>query len=89
MIIIAILMTSFGGEKEKWQTDNKPLGNVHLVGSVPLESSQAVFSLASSILGNHLCRVPDGETGERINWISWQIDQFAKISSTRAYLFTP
>lgn len=42
---------------------------VPLVGSVPLESSEAVFRAAGSILGNRLRRVPDGETGERHYWI--------------------
>lgn len=45
---------------------------VHLVGSVPLESNVAVFTLASALLGQHLLRLPDGETGVRRNWISWQ-----------------
>ncbi|MDP6452461.1 MAG: hypothetical protein QF898_04040 [SAR202 cluster bacterium] len=44
----------------------------HLVGSVPLSDSQEVFRTASSILGDHLLRIPDGETGERSNWIGWQ-----------------
>ena len=43
-----------------------------LVGSVPLESSDEVFRRAASILGDHLERMPDGETGDRINWIGWQ-----------------
>ncbi|MEM7118188.1 MAG: hypothetical protein AAF614_37510 [Chloroflexota bacterium] len=55
---------------------NQPQG-VHLVGSVPLENSQTVFSKASEILGQHLRRMPDGETGERTNWISWQKEVFA------------
>ena len=45
---------------------------VHLVGSVPLENGREVFEMSSSILGNHLHRMPDGETQERINWIAWQ-----------------
>jgi hypothetical protein len=44
----------------------------HLVGSVPLEDSAAVFRAASSVLGNQLRRIPDGETGDRTNWIGWQ-----------------
>ncbi len=44
-----------------------------LVGSVPLEDSEAVFRTASAILGDHLQRIPDGETGARINWIGWQV----------------
>jgi len=45
---------------------------VHLVGSFPLESNTAVFRLATTILGNHLRRLPDGETGVRKGWIGWQ-----------------
>lgn len=45
---------------------------VHLVGSVPLESNVAVFTLASTLLGRHLRRLTDGETGVRLHWISWQ-----------------
>ncbi len=45
---------------------------VHLVGSVPLENGRNVFEMSSSILGNHLHRIPDGETNERTNWIAWQ-----------------
>ena len=45
---------------------------VHLVGGVPLGSAEDVFRAATSILGGRLRRIPDGETGERINWIGWQ-----------------
>jgi len=49
----------------------------HLNGSVPLASSEEVFRTASSILGGRLRRIPDGETGDRTNWIGWQIQFFA------------
>ena len=51
----------------------------HLVGSVPLEDSRAVFEMASAILGQHLHRLPDGETGIRANWVRWQ---FAVLANT-------
>ena len=44
----------------------------HLVGSVPGANSEEVFRLATSRLGRHLRRIPDGETGPRWHWISWQ-----------------
>ena len=44
----------------------------HLVGSVPLPDSEAVFREVSGALGPHLRRLPDGETGERIRWIWFQ-----------------
>lgn len=47
---------------------------VLLVGSVPLANEEEVFRTASSILGNRLRRIPDGETGNRILWITWQMD---------------
>jgi hypothetical protein len=46
---------------------------VHLVGSVPLEDSEAVFRATAAALGPWLARLPDGETGDRTNWIEWQI----------------
>jgi hypothetical protein len=49
----------------------RPKG-AHLVGSVPLESSEQVFRTAAATLGAHLERIPDGETGERTTWIAWQ-----------------
>jgi hypothetical protein len=52
-------------------TQHLPRG-VHLVGSVPLRDAEDVFRAATSILGGRLRRIPDGETGERINWIGWQ-----------------
>src|SRR6266540_3652619 len=45
---------------------------VHLVGSAPVASAEDLFRLAGPILGRHLRRLPDGETGERLNWILWQ-----------------
>jgi len=45
--------------------------NVHLVGSVPLANAQEVFETASAALGSRLSRIPDGETGERGDWITW------------------
>jgi hypothetical protein len=44
----------------------------HLVGSVSLDDSEAVISTAAKILGNHLERIPDGETGPRQHWAFWQ-----------------
>ena len=51
---------------------------VHLVGSVPLASEEAVFRTASEILGERVKRLPDGETGVRSNWIGWQAAVFAR-----------
>ena len=50
---------------------------VHLNGSIPLANADEVFRVTSSILGERLRRIPDGETGIRTNWIGWQSDVFA------------
>ena len=45
---------------------------IHLVGSVPLESSADVFEQVCGAIGPYLARIPDGETGERGGWIAFQ-----------------
>ena len=57
-------------------TLSQPRG-VHLVGSIPLASAEEVFRAGSSILGERLRRIPDGETGVRAGWIGWQYAFFA------------
>jgi len=47
-------------------------GLAHLVGSVPLDSAEAVFRTVGRALGAQLARMPDGETGVRRRWIYWQ-----------------
>ncbi len=44
---------------------------VYLVGSVPLGDAAAVFEAVGAALGNRIARIPDGETGARIDWITW------------------
>jgi len=51
---------------------------VHLNGSIPLANAEEVFRVTSSILGERLHRIPDGETGVRTNWIGWQREVFAR-----------
>jgi hypothetical protein len=45
---------------------------LHLIGSIPLGSSEEVFRTLSQALGSHLSRIPDGETGERSRWVYFQ-----------------
>jgi hypothetical protein len=45
---------------------------LHLIGSIPLGSSEEVFRTVSQALGRHLSRIPDGETGERSRWVYFQ-----------------
>lgn len=49
-----------------------------LVGSIPLDGPDAVFGAVADALGQVLERVPDGETGDRANWIGWQHRVFAE-----------
>ena len=53
------------------------MGHVHLVGSVPLASARDVFVDVSAALGDRLKRIPDGETGDRSDWITWLEPAFA------------
>jgi hypothetical protein len=47
-----------------------------LVGSIPLLSADAVFTAVSAAVGDRVRRMPDGEIGERLNWIVWQGARF-------------
>jgi hypothetical protein len=49
----------------------------HRVGSVPLSDADEVFETAAEILGDRLERIPDGETGERTEWIHFQLPVLA------------
>jgi hypothetical protein len=51
--------------------------NAYLVGSVPLRNAREVFETVSAALGPHLLTLPDGETGERLDWITWLEPVFA------------
>lgn len=45
---------------------------LHLIGSVPLADGEQVFRTVGGALGPWLRCLPDGETGERGRWISFQ-----------------
>ena len=45
---------------------------LHLIGSIPLETSEQVFRTLAKELGPWLKRMPDGETGERSRWVYFQ-----------------
>jgi hypothetical protein len=55
--------------------------HVHLVGSVPMRDAREVFETVSAALGPHLLRIPDGETGKRLDWITWLEPLFADHSA--------
>jgi len=43
---------------------------IHLVGSVPFATSAEVFERISAAFGPRIARIPDGEVGERIDWVT-------------------
>lgn len=45
---------------------------VHLVGSVPLVSTEHVFGTLTTELAGRLQQIPDGETGDRGGFTAWQ-----------------
>ena len=51
--------------------------NVYLVGSVPMADAATVFETVSAALGPMLLTLPDGETGKRLDWITWLEPVFA------------
>jgi len=55
-----------------------PPRGAHLVGSVPLDTADAVFRTVAVSLGDRLRRIPDGETGERALFAGWQVATFAR-----------
>jgi hypothetical protein len=57
-------------------TATRPLGAL-LVGSVPLADTDSVLKTCATHLGSHLRRIPDGETGTRTIWVTWQQGLFA------------
>lgn len=50
----------------------QPDERLHLIGSIPLATSEEVFRTLAQALGPHLSRMPDGETGERSRWVYFQ-----------------
>ncbi|HVJ26074.1 MAG TPA: hypothetical protein VM493_00985 [Vicinamibacterales bacterium] len=51
----------------------------HLVGSLPLNDAEDVFKTVGSELGDHVRRIPDGETGPRSQWIGWAVTKFFEV----------
>jgi hypothetical protein len=50
--------------------------DILLVGSFAAPTAEAVFRTVSGALGNRVRRIPDGETGDRSQWIRWQVFAF-------------
>jgi len=51
----------------------------HLVGGLKAADPEAAMRTAAGILGRHLYAITDGETGERSQWIGWQIAKLTAI----------
>ncbi|OCL12984.1 hypothetical protein AOQ84DRAFT_333330 [Glonium stellatum] len=56
-------------------TSSRPYG-AHLVGSVNLPTREDVFRKTCALLPNRLCRIPDGETGDRNFFVFFQREVF-------------
>jgi hypothetical protein len=50
--------------------------DILLVGSFAAPTAEAVFRTVSEALGKRVRRLPDGETGDRSQWIRWQVFAF-------------
>ena len=59
-------------------SETTALGGVHFVGSVPLSSTEEVFTKLCKALPGRLVTIPDGETGTRGNYIGWELERFPK-----------
>jgi hypothetical protein len=55
-----------------------PDRDIYLVGSVPLASAEEVFLTISAAFGSRIKRIPDGETGDRGDWITWLEPAFSQ-----------
>ena len=56
----------------------------HLVGGLHAPDAETAMTTAARILGRHLQAVPDGETGDRSQWIFWQIDKLTAVDGIEA-----
>lgn len=71
--------------------------HAHLVGSVPADNAEQAMTLAADLLGPSLLTLPDGETGERRNWIVSMVEglrehpdlELARDGHWRSYDDTP
>ena len=58
------------------QTNHQTGHPIHFVGSIPLADAETVFRTLAVAVGDRATRWPDGETGDRTNWIRWQQNTF-------------
>ena len=50
-----------------------------LIGTIPLGSAERVFETVGAKLDGLVSRTPDGENGDRMDWVAWQAASFARI----------
>lgn len=55
-------------------------GHVHFVGSVRMNTGLEVMRTLGATFGPKLRRIPDGETGERTNWLQFQEGVFERVA---------
>jgi hypothetical protein len=58
-----------------------PPTSAHLNGSVNLEDAETVMREVSARIPHGLRRLPDGETGDRGNWIFFQFLKFQQMDA--------
>ena len=56
-----------------------PADHVHFNGSVNLADAESVMREIAARVPSGLRRIPDGETGDRGNWISFQLQKFLQL----------
>src|ERR1700755_896419 len=49
-----------------------------LVGSLPADSTESALRSASGFVGDLVCALPDGETGPRAGWVSYERERLAR-----------
>ncbi len=49
-----------------------------LVGSLPVESTEAAFRVGAELFGDMVFALPDGETGPRAGWVSYEREQLTR-----------
>jgi methionine synthase II (cobalamin-independent) len=51
----------------------------HLVGGLKAPDAETAMRTAARILGRHVRSIPDGETGDRSQWIFWQLGRLSDL----------
>ncbi|MGE4012501.1 MAG: hypothetical protein AB7G15_10260 [Alphaproteobacteria bacterium] len=57
-----------------------PVRDIYLVGTIPMTRPYDVFTLVADTVGDRIARVPDGEIGDRRQWI---LGQYALLATAK------